>query len=249
MKTKQQIQYLSQPEAVSMGDAWFELATIDHFWIKRRFSVMQKLAPFLTDKNLVVGEIGSGSGTVQRQFELEYGRTVDGFDLNEYALMQSISETSNTYCYNIHDRAEAFKEKYDVIVLFDVIEHIDDVPAFMESVLFHLKPGGRVMINVPALMALMSKYDVAAGHVKRYVASDFRTLGTQLSLHTVAWSYWGMPYIPLLFLRKLMLSGKTDKDAILKSGFGKKSGLVNSLLGLLGAVAGPRHYSGPFVWA
>jgi hypothetical protein len=36
--------YLSPPTQVSMGDWWFDIATVDHFWIRRRFDVMRRIA-------------------------------------------------------------------------------------------------------------------------------------------------------------------------------------------------------------
>jgi SAM-dependent methyltransferase len=245
MNANQQITYLSKTEEVSMGDAWFEHATIDHFWIKRRFEVLSKLVSDVGSNNLVIGEIGSGSGVVQRQFEMEYNRAVDGFDLNEYALKRSIAEISPTYCYNIHDRNPSFKEKYDVILLFDVIEHIEDAKGFLESCLFHLKDGGRLIINVPAKKYLMSNYDIAAGHVMRYLPSDFKLLEEKLSLKTVSWTYWGFLFIPMLLVRKMLIAGEKDKDKILTSGFSKKSNLVNKILGFLGSIEIiPQHFTG-----
>ncbi len=245
MPANQQITYLSKTEEVSMGDAWFELATIDHFWIKRRFEVLRKLVPDAGDRNLSIGEIGSGSGVVQRQFEIEFDRTVDGFDLNEYALKRSIAQRSASYCYNIHDRNPDFKEKYDAILLFDVIEHIDDAKGFLESCLFHLKEGGRLIINVPAKKYLMSNYDVAAGHVMRYVARDFRKLESALALETLAWTYWGFWFIPILLVRKMLVAGCKDKDKVLGSGFSKKSALINKLFGFLGSLETiPQHFTG-----
>src|SRR5437870_3830747 len=38
------ITYLSAPAEVSMGNRWFEIASVDHFWIRRRFEVLQRLA-------------------------------------------------------------------------------------------------------------------------------------------------------------------------------------------------------------
>ena len=140
------INYLSKPEGVSMGDAWFSVASPKHFWIRRRFQVLQKLAGDFRWRTSRLGEIGCGSGLVQRQIEDHFGTTLDGFDLNEYALKESVCQTSQRYCYNIHARNEAFKAIYDGMILFDVIEHLDDHKGFLESALFHVKPGGRVFV-------------------------------------------------------------------------------------------------------
>jgi hypothetical protein len=38
------IDYLSASLPVNMGNWWFDIATKDHFWIRRRFEVMKRLA-------------------------------------------------------------------------------------------------------------------------------------------------------------------------------------------------------------
>jgi hypothetical protein len=42
--TPRKIAYLSPPAEVSMADRWFEIASTDHFWVRRRFDVLQRLA-------------------------------------------------------------------------------------------------------------------------------------------------------------------------------------------------------------
>ena len=55
-----------------------------------------------------------------------------------------------------------------MVVLFDVLEHIPDTQPFLSSVIRHIKLNGFLLINVPALQTLYSKYDETVGHVRRY---------------------------------------------------------------------------------
>jgi hypothetical protein len=43
-KSRRQIEFLSPPAPVSMAEHWFEIASVDHFWVRRRFEVLQNLA-------------------------------------------------------------------------------------------------------------------------------------------------------------------------------------------------------------
>ena len=56
--------YLSQPSSVSMADDWYDVANLDHFWIKRRFEVFRQLLRQLdlNLQNLKVAEIGCEIG-------------------------------------------------------------------------------------------------------------------------------------------------------------------------------------------
>lgn len=56
----------------------------------------------------------------------------------------------------------------DVILAMDVMEHVPDDFLFASSLLGALKPGGHLLITVPADAALWSAHDEAFGHYRRY---------------------------------------------------------------------------------
>jgi SAM-dependent methyltransferase len=228
--------YLSAAAPVSMGDAWFQAANLKHFWIQRRFDVFRCLCrrAGVRLEGASVGEIGCGSGLVQEQVYRSFGTRVDGFDLNEYALRHAVDPANPRFVYDIHDRHATLAEKYDVLILFDVIEHIDDDAGFLESALFHLKSGGYLVVNVPALQWLYSKYDEAAGHVRRYSLRSLVDVLKSQRGKVVTDCYWGMPYVPLLTLRKALGGLTASKSQTIANGFGVRSELTNTLLGLVG---------------
>lgn len=215
-----------------MADDWFDIAKTDHFWVKRRFEVFRRLAYHarLNLKNIRIGEIGCGHGLIQYQLEKFYGVRVDGFDLNEIALQKSIATNHSLFLYDIHQRDKNYEEFYDLLILFDVIEHIDDEDSFIESVLYHLKPGGILAVNVPALQLLYSQYDKAAGHIRRYSISDLDSLKRKHSLESILTTYWGFPLLPLLMVRKWLLTFSSTKKGAIESGFSPPSKLGNKLL-------------------
>src|SRR5689334_24323714 len=104
-KPERSITYLSEPAPVSMGDAWFEIATLDHFWVRRRFEVLVRLCGKLIPQAKRCAEVGCGKGVLQRQVEDRFGVPVTGFDLNDQALRSNGSRQSPLCCYNIHDRS------------------------------------------------------------------------------------------------------------------------------------------------
>lgn len=229
------ITYLSEPMKVSMADEWFDIADVKHFWIRRRFEVFQNLAKRceLNLKAINVAEIGCGNGLIQYQIQRSYKIQVDGFDLNEVALQKSIALNNSLFLYDIHQRNPDYQQRYDLIILFDVIEHIEDQEYFLESVLYHLKPSGILAVNVPALQFLYSKYDLVVGHVRRYNRRDLKVLGNIHQLKSIVISYWGLPLIPLLVLRKWisrLLRDTSNESKTVSSGFYPPSQLVNTCL-------------------
>jgi SAM-dependent methyltransferase len=216
-----------------MADRWFEIAAIDHFWIRRRFEVLQRLAGGLVASAREIAEIGCGHGLLQLQIEETYDQDVTGFDLNEVALKKNVSRRSAINCYDIYQKNLALRGKFDLIFLFDVLEHIADEGAFLGAVLFHLAPGGKLAVNVPAGMWAYSEYDIAVGHVRRYSIGSLRETAKRNNLEIAECTYWGMPLLPALALRKLWLLGKHDKNEIVSAGMDSRSEVINRLLGLV----------------
>lgn len=216
-----------------MAEQWYEIASIDHFWIRRRFKVLQLLAGDLISGARTIAEIGCGNGLVQRQIEDEYGKEVAGFDLNEAALKINVSRLSPVHCYDIFQKHATLRERFDVIFLFDVLEHIADERGFLEASIYHLAPGGHFVLNVPAGQWAYSEYDRAAGHVRRYSIRALRDAVKPTGLTIGNWTYWGLPLVPTVFLRKLWLMGKQERDEIINAGFDSRSKSINRLMGLL----------------
>jgi 2-polyprenyl-3-methyl-5-hydroxy-6-metoxy-1,4-benzoquinol methylase len=224
------IEYLSRPAEVSMSDGYFQLASLDHFWVRRRFEVFQKLTGDSVNEARNIAEVGCGHGILQRQVEDSYGREVRGFDLNEYGLKHNLSQFSGVYCYDIYQCEETFRKAFDLIFLWDVLEHIPDEDSFLQAILFHLAPGGKMIVNVPAGKWAFSNYDRAAGHVRRYSAASFQSVAKRNRLQVTNWTYWGLPLIPTLFVRKFLLTGQTDPAKAYAAGFDANSKIFNSIM-------------------
>lgn len=219
-----------------MAERWFDLVSAEHFWIIRRFDVLQKLCAPALNRDLRYAEVGCGSGILQRQLEKSFNLTVDGMDLGLHALEMTQATCGELYYYNILDQNPELKEKYDVIFLFDVLEHVDDENAFLKSCSFHLKRGGRLIVNVPSRMELYSKYDQAVGHVRRYRLKDFSRLAEASGLTVSRSTYWGLPLYPILLIRKVLIMFQTDASAIVQRGMKPPGNFANYLLKLYSRV-------------
>ena len=80
---ERQIEYLTPPTKVSMTDGYFELASLGHFWVRRRFEVFQKLAGELVSSAREMAEIGWRAGAAAEADPVGLrSRGVLGFDLN-----------------------------------------------------------------------------------------------------------------------------------------------------------------------
>ena len=66
--------------------------------------------------------------------------------------------------------------KYDYIILADVLEHIRNDKAALESLRKLLKPYGQILITVPAYNFLFSKKDLILKHYRRYGYNQIKIL-------------------------------------------------------------------------
>ncbi len=230
------IEYLSATQTVNMSDAWFEIAALDHFWIRRRFEVLRACLGAGQADLRSVAEIGCGNGVLQRQVGDWLGVRIDGFDLNEFALQQSIAMDHNLYVYNVLEKQVRFKQKYDLVLLFDVLEHVENPMEFLDAAHYMLKPNGRLAINVPALQSLYSRYDRAAGHLLRYDMDSVDSLISKTSFTTFTRTYWGFGLLPILALRKLLLVVQKDEKKIIDMGFNPSHPIFDSLLFFLSKI-------------
>lgn len=227
------IEILSTAAPTDFTELWYDIATDDHFWLRWRFEFfLRGLRRVSLDPSLPLTglDIGCGHGAVQRQLATSTAWRTDGCDLNKAALAVHTEFAGRTLYYDISDRNPALREKYDFVVLFDVIEHIEKTRPFLESAIFHLRPGGHVFVNVPASQHLYSRYDVAAGHYRRYNKPLLRQQLEEAGLDVRLMQYWGAFLLPALLARKLVVNGQNDFNDIIRTGFHPPNRLVSTLM-------------------
>ncbi|UZK68318.1 class I SAM-dependent methyltransferase [Sphingomonas sp. S1-29] len=103
---------------------------------------------------------------------------------------------------------------YDMVAVLDVVEHIEDDVGALRGIADTLKPGGRVLITVPAHPWMWSAHDVVNHHHRRYSKA---TLGAALSgagLTHNGLRYFNSLLFPLAVGARAVgkLTGKDDSD-------------------------------------
>ena len=221
------VEIISDLQSYSFVRSFFELSDESHFWFEWRFhALLQQLkdahAPL--ERKLKALDVGCGVGILKKQIESATPWDVDCADIDYYALQQIAEGRGRTMYYDILEKRQNFREAYDVVTAFDVIEHIQDTKPFIEAMLAHLKPGGVLSINVPALQFLYSRYDEVQGHVKRYDKRSLERVLSGFKLSLLSMRYWGAANVPLLLFRKLLLNRNRSgsADDILQRAFGRR---------------------------
>ena len=138
-----------------------------------------RIAPYIGETILEVGAgIGSNThvlckGNVKRWVCLEPDAELAG------QLSTSLSKHDDTYCCElINGTLKVLSEHdlFDTILYIDVLEHIEDDKAEIELVLKHLERRGKLIILSPAHNWLLSEFDEAIGHYRRYDKHMLRNL-------------------------------------------------------------------------
>ncbi|HKZ78482.1 MAG TPA: class I SAM-dependent methyltransferase [Pyrinomonadaceae bacterium] len=229
------VEMISTGQERLFAGEWYAFATESHFWFEWRLRVLLKSLERLgvsLEKQLNVLEVGCGTGTLRAQLESATNWIVNATDLDMSALSQIKPARGKTMYYDICEERSQYLEAYDVVILFDVLEHIQDTQPFLTSLLRHLKPEGLLLINVPALQILYSNYDEIVGHVRRY---DKKTLTEEFKNFTFeieAVCYWGLSLVPVVALRKLVLAGlaKRPVSRKIECGFNPPNRVVHGIL-------------------
>jgi len=117
-------------------------------------------------------------------------------------------------------------EQFDVVVMHDVLEHIESDIEAIKKLHSIIVPGGLLLISVPALRSLYGHHDVQLGHYRRY---SQRTLKQVVSVcfDIKSLKYFGFLSIPIV----LLISKILKKDY--PSNQDKKSSLLLRLYGVI----------------
>jgi SAM-dependent methyltransferase len=227
------VEHVSEVRENPFPDQWYRLTGPDHFWFQWRLTAAVgqiRDVGIPTARALKALEVGCGTGVLRDQLEAVTAWDVDMTDLHLDALRCARRGRGRVLYYDILEQRAGFVAAYDVVILFDVLEHIDATQPFLDAVLNHVKPGGFLLVNVPALGSLFSAYDRAAGHLRRY---DRLALAAELApsrLEIRDMRYWGLSLVPLLALRKLLLSRVGSTDTVIRTGFRPPGQVAHALL-------------------
>lgn len=93
--------------------------------------------------------------------------------------------------------------RFDLVCLLDVLEHVADDTAALARVRRLLKPGGRVLVTVPAYGWLWSAHDVAHQHHRRYSATQLRLRAEAAGLAVHRLGYFNSLLLPLIVLARV----------------------------------------------
>lgn len=189
-----------------------EHALEDTYWwfVGRRAIIDSILRRFASGCRVAV-DVGCGTGR-NMAILAQYAETVAGLDRSLAALSIAVSRGLAAGCVDGHSLPLA-DESVDLLTAFDVLEHMDDDVRALEEFNRVLRPGGLLMVTVPAYRFLWSEHDEALMHRRRYVASELHVKLNRTGYEVIFRSYAVFfVFFPILFYR--LFRGLFPKDAM-----------------------------------
>lgn len=83
-------------------------------------------------------------------------------------------------------------ESFDSIICIQVLEHIKDDEAAIMKAVNYIRPGGKIVFQVPAMKWLFGHWDRQAGHFRRYIKSDVIRIAESTGLKICESYYFNM---------------------------------------------------------
>jgi len=162
------------PSPVVTGDAAFQSGVLEevagavhyHAWL------VSLVEPQLGDNPL---EVGSGTGDYAASLAAR-GQSVtvsEAYGPSLHRLQERFADDERVVVRELVV-PEDVEGDYSSVFAFNVLEHIPDDAAALRSMARLVRPGGRVMLFVPAFPVLMSRYDRQVGHQRRYRSAGLR---------------------------------------------------------------------------
>lgn len=214
-----------------------------HFWHKNRKYFLRKVLSKLNYSKQIKGaDIGCGNGSILAFLQNTYPKsTFTGIDGYPEALI-NCRNRNKTVALQLQDITnldpiDQEDDKYDVVFLMDVLEHLENPSLTITKIKSVLKKGGHIIATVPAGKSLWSERDVFLGHYKRYSKKDFKSLfssqGYKVKRANYLFSHLFLPtYISRLIFSKI--SNKSGKE--IESDELKIVPVINDLLQLIGFI-------------
>jgi SAM-dependent methyltransferase len=139
-----------------------------HFWFTARndviVSTLQRTLALPGGTRAL--DVGCGTGFVMAALE-NAGLDVAGIDMHRSALLRARARVRGPLFASTATRLPFFPD-FDIVTLFDVIEHVDDDVGVLSQARDALVPHGHVVVTVPAGPNLWTTYDEVIGHKRRY---------------------------------------------------------------------------------
>lgn len=149
-------------------------------------------------------EIGCGPGGNLAMLA-QFGR-VTAMEMDGEALSHALSlmPSSTLLQGALPDDFPFSGQEFDLVCLFDVLEHIERDAEALQTVYSCTRVGGSVIITVPAYQWLFSEHDRAHHHCRRYTAAKLRCMADRQGFKVRRIGYFNTVLFPVIAAKRAL---------------------------------------------
>lgn len=151
-------------------------------------------------------DAGCGTGGLIRHLENRHRNWKwTGVDIEPLARELTASRCASPVVAGSLEALPFAEGSFDAVVCSDVLYHLDDDVAALREIYRVLRPGGIVVVNVPAHRWLWSYHDVTVHGRRRYDRTGLKRILRSAGLDTERVTHWNALALPLVVIRRKCL--------------------------------------------
>ena len=162
-------------------------------FLLRRDRILKSMASREPGKLL---EIGCGAGSLLREFSLR-GYHCEALETSEPALRIARELAGGSVDFHTEPQPD-WAGKFDYVFAFEVLEHIENDRQALALWREWLRPGGILLMSVPAHMRKWTASDIWAGHFRRYEREELVAIIEQAGFTVSVVESYGFPLANLI---------------------------------------------------
>lgn len=176
----------------------------DNFWFRSRNRLILWILKRRFPEIFNFLEIGCGTGFVLSGIASEFpDLDISASEIDSAGLSYVASRTPAARLFQMDARRIPFKDEFDLIGAFDVIEHIEDDEGVLNQIFKACKPGGGVLLTVPQHQWLWSPLDDWSRHKRRYSQRELICKVKNAGFQEVTSLSFVSLLVPLMWLSRL----------------------------------------------
>ena len=145
----------------------------EHFWFVSRNNILGDVLRKYFATPVQVLEVGCGTGFVLSGMRIAFPQAkLSASDIYTEGLAYAARRVPDAFLFQMDARHVPFREEFDLIGAFDVLEHIEEDETVLAQLFQVCKAGGGLALTVPQHRWLWSRMDDFAHHKRRYTREE-----------------------------------------------------------------------------
>lgn len=175
----------------------------DYWWFTSKRNLIIQLIQFYASTSSTLLEIGCGGGKLSSELQ-KLGYQVFSTDYEPTAVEYTKGlGIENAFVCDSGVGLPLKDNCMDLIVMTDVLEHIQDHELAINECKRVLKSGGHIILTVPACPCLFSSWDRWNKHFRRYTRKQLKILAKETNMRIEKLTFWNIPGLPFAVFRKI----------------------------------------------